>query len=164
MRDWVEDKPLKLDRVFRGLRRAAAKHGFDASIQFAGAVGTLNQYHAQRVVADYLRDRFDPTSNARIFCDDGTVRVLSGIPEERFVTSANAPKEREAFLNFLNQNNVEYLIVVETERSTPFELFPWSEYNEPIGDFQSIMQAHTEFIRTNIHVYRAWRSGVVARP
>ena len=129
----------------------------DASIQFAGAVGTLNQYHAQRVVADYLRDRFDPTSNARIFCDDGTVRVLSGIPEERFVTSANAPKEREAFLNFLNQNNVEYLIVVETERSTAFELFAWSEYNEPIGDFQSIMQAHTEFIRTNIHVYRRTR-------
>ena len=129
----------------------------DASIQFAGAVGTLNQYHAQRVVADYLRDRFDPTSNARIFCDDGTVRVLSGIPEERFVTSANAPKEREAFLNFLNQNNVEYLIVVETERSTPFELFPWSEYNDAIGDFQSIMQADTKFIRTNIHVYRRTR-------
>ena len=130
---------------------------FDASIQFAGAVGTLNQYHAQRAVADYLRDHFNPRSKARIFCDDGTVRVLSGIPEERFVTSANAPRDREAFLNFLDQNNVEYLIVVETERSTPFELFPWSEYNEPIGDFQSIMHAHTEFIRTNIHVYRRIR-------
>jgi hypothetical protein len=126
---------------------------FDASIQFAGAVGTLNQYHAQRAVADYLRDHFDPKSSARIFCDDGTVRVLSGIPEERFVTSANAPKDRETFLNFLDQNNVEYLIVVETERSMPFELFRRSDYSEPIGEFQSIMYAHTKFIRTNIHVY-----------
>lgn len=130
---------------------------FDASTQFAGAVGTLNQYHAQRTVADYLRGHFDPKSSARIFCDDGTVRVLSGIPEERFVTSANAPKDRETFLGFLSQNNVEYLTVVETERSTPFELFPSSEYNEPIGEFQSIMHAHTEFIRTNIHVYRRIR-------
>ena len=130
---------------------------FDASVQFVGAVGTLNQYHAQRVVADYLRDHFDSKSNARIFCDDGTVRVLSGISEERFVTSANAPKERENFLSFLDQNNVEYLILVETERSTPFELFPWSEYNDAIGDFQSIMQADTKFIRTNIHVYRRTR-------
>jgi hypothetical protein len=130
---------------------------FDASIQFAGAVGTLNQYHAQRTVADYLGGHFDPKPNARIFCDDGTVRVLSGIPEESFVTSANAPKDRETFLGFLRQNNVEYLIVIETERSTPFKLFPSSEYNEPIGEFQSIMHAHTEFIKTNIHVYRRIR-------
>lgn len=126
----------------------------DASVQFAGAVGTLNQYHAQRRVADYLRDHFDPKSTARIFCDDGTVRVLSGIPEEKFISSAEAPRDREAFLGFLHQNNVEYLIVVETVRSTPFELFPWSEYNGPIGDFESTIHAHTEFIRTNIHVYR----------
>jgi len=127
---------------------------FDASIQFAGAVGTLNQYHAQRTVADYLRGHFDIKSSTQIFCDDGTVRVLSGIPEERFVTSANAPKDRETFLNFLSQNNVEYLIVVETERSIPFELFRRSDYSEPIGEFQSIMHAHTKFIRTSIHVYR----------
>src|SRR5882724_1812798 len=130
---------------------------FDASIQFAGAVGTLNQYHAQRTVADYLRDHFDPQSSARIFCDDGTVRVLSGIPEESFVTSANAPKDRETFLNFLDQNKVEYLIVVETERSIPFELFRRSDYSETIGEFQSIMHAHTKFIGTNIHVYRRIR-------
>jgi len=130
---------------------------FDASVQFVGAVGTLNQYHAQRAVADYLRDHFDARSNARIFCDDGTVRVLSGIPEEKFVTSANAPRDREAFLTFLDQNNVEYLIVIETERSRPFELFPWSEYNERIGSFESIMHSHTEFLLTNIRLYHRIR-------
>src|SRR5439155_26469599 len=129
----------------------------DASVQFVGAVGTLNQYHAQRAVADYLRDQFDTRSRALIFCDDGNVRVLSEIPEEQFVTSANAPRDREAFLTFLDQNNVEYLIVIETERSRPFELFPWSEYNERIGSFESIMHSHTEFLLTNIRLYHRIR-------
>src|SRR6185369_6649107 len=58
----------------------------DASIQFAGAIGTIKQYRAQRAVADYLRDHFDQKMDGQIFCDEGTVRVLSGIPQERFVT------------------------------------------------------------------------------
>lgn len=127
----------------------------DAGIQFAGAVGVVNQYRAQRAVADYLRDHFNPQSDARIFCDDGTVRVLSGIRQGCFVTSANAPKDREGLLTFLDQNNVEYVIVVETERSAFFELYrSGAEYNEPIGRYESIMDSHTAFIHTVIHVYR----------
>ena len=127
----------------------------DASIQFVGAVGTLKQYQVQRAVADYLRDHFDAKSDARIFCDDGTVTVLSGIHEERFLTSAAAPKDREAFLTFLDKNNVEYLIVVEAHRSTPFDLFrSTAEYNEPIGNYESLMDSRTEFIHTVIHLYR----------
>ncbi len=130
----------------------------DASIQFAGAVGTIRQYRAQRAVADYLRDHFDPKSDARIFCDDGTVRVLAGIPEDGFVTSVNAPKDREGLLTFLDQNNVEYLIVVETERSAPFELYrSAAEYNESIGRYESRMDSRTAFIHTVIHVYRRSR-------
>src|SRR5262249_8984322 len=40
----------------------------DAGIQFTGAIGTVNQYQAQRLAADYLRDHFDPNSDRRIFC------------------------------------------------------------------------------------------------
>ena len=36
--------------------------------------------------------------------------MLSGIPAEKFVTSAEAPKDREAFLSFLDRENVEYLV------------------------------------------------------
>jgi len=83
--------------------------------------------------------------------------VLSGIPEERFLSSADAPRDRESFLEFLNDRHVQYLIVIEAERSTPYELFRDAEYNEPIGNYESIMQAHSEFIRTNIYVYRLSR-------
>ena len=125
----------------------------NGTAQFVGGLGELNRYSAQRRVADYLREHFDATSNAKIFCDEGTVRALSGIPAEMFLTSADGPKEQERFVKFLNDRNVEYLIIIEAERSRPFELFPQSEYDEPVGDYDSVMHARAEFILTNIHLY-----------
>jgi len=126
----------------------------NASAQFAGAIGELNRYSAQRQVADYLRDNFNPKSNTKIFCDEGTVRVLSGIPPETFLTSADAPKDREAFRQYLSDNRVEYLIAIENETSLPEQLFPDSEYGHPIRNYELVTAQHTEFILTNIHVYR----------
>jgi hypothetical protein len=127
---------------------------FDWSVQFAGAVGSLNQYRAQRAIADYLRDHYQPTAGTRIFSDDGTVQVLSGIPMDKFLTSPDAPKDRETFLAFLKERNVEYLVVVQNAVSTPSRLFPWSEYGEHIGPFEPVMNSHTEFMYTNIWLYR----------
>ena len=97
---------------------------FDASVQLVGSVGLLNQISAQRAVADYLHAHFQTESNARIFCDEGTVQALSGIPPEKFLTSFDAPRDREAFLNYLKEKNVEYLVFVSNQDSTPVRLFP----------------------------------------
>src|SRR5688572_25682075 len=70
----------------------------NASAQFAGGVGEMNRYRAQRHVANYLRHHFNMNPGTKIFCDEGAVRALSGIPEDRFVTSSDAPKDREGFL------------------------------------------------------------------
>jgi hypothetical protein len=103
-----------------------------------------------------LRDNFDTKSNAKIFCDEDTVKVLSGIPEEQFLSSAAAPGDRESFVKFLNDRHAEYLIVAESDRSKPFGLYRLAtEHNEPIGNYQSIMHAHSEFLRTDIHVYES---------
>src|SRR5262249_41002565 len=83
------------------------------SAQSGGTVGELNRYSAQRRVADYLRTHFDRRSNAKIFCDEGTVRVLSGIPEDRFLTSADAPHDRAAFIEHLHENHGEYLVTIQ---------------------------------------------------
>lgn len=149
---WIRrNKPQIARRVFIGIVVICV---LDASVELVGAAGEINRYRAQRAGADYLRDHFDRNSNAKIFCDEATVRVLSGIPEERFLSSADAPRDREAFLKFLSDRHVVYLIVVETERSTPFGLFRDSGYNEPIGNYESAMHAHAEFLWTDIHVYR----------
>ncbi len=153
---WIrKNKPQLARRVFIGIVVICS---LDATIQFVGAAGEINRYKAQRIVADYLRDHFDQNSSAKIFCDEGTVRVLSGIREDKFLTSAEAPRDRETFLKFLNDCHVEYLIVVETERSTPFELYRSSaEYNEPIEEYESVLDSRTQFIYTVVHVYRRIR-------
>jgi len=127
---------------------------FDWSVQFAGAVGSLNQYRAQRVVADYLRDHYQGTAGGRIFCDDGTVQVLSGIPINRFLTSSDAPNDPENFLKYLQEKKVEFVVFVANQVSTPVKLFPNSEYGDPIGPFEPVMNSHTEFMYTNIWLYR----------
>ena len=132
--------------------------GIDATVQCATVVGTLNQYRAQRAVADYLRDHFDSKSPAKVFCDDGAVRVLSGVPENRFIDSTIAPKDRESFLRFLDETGVDYLIVIETERSTPFELFGAVRDGANIPNYDRVMESRTTFIYTAIHVFRRSRN------
>jgi hypothetical protein len=132
----------------------------DASIQLVGSIGLLNQISAQRAVADYLHAHFQSDSNAHIFCDDGTVQALSGIPPEKFLTSFDAPRDREAFLNFLNEKNVEYLVFVRNQDSTPARLFTDLGYGDYNLSFEPVMNSHTEFLRTSIWLYRAHTSTI----
>jgi len=121
----------------------------DASIQFAGAIGTIKQYRAQRAVADYLRDHFDLRAAGKVFCDDGTVRVLSGIPENRFVTSSQAPRDAGAFPSFLQSAEIQYLVLVNTPSSNPATSVPLN--NLPAFDsFQPVFRRRTSFIPTDI--------------
>jgi hypothetical protein len=146
-----EHHPRVLRRVLVGVVVICA---CNASIQLAGAVGVVNQYRAQRTVADYLRDHFDPKSNSKIFCDDGTVQVLSGIPMTRFVTSANSPTIKEGFIEALGQRNVELLIVTEKPDSTAYKLFPNFASGEKIHGYDLLSSAEARFLSTHIKVYR----------
>jgi len=132
---------------------------FDWSVQFVAAVGSLNQYRAHRVVADYLRDHYQPTAGTRIFSDEGTVTVLSGIAEEKFLTSSDAPEDRESFLAFLKEKNVEYLVFIKKVDSTPAKLFPELEHGDGIGTFVPVMNSRSELMRANIWLYRVRDSG-----
>ena len=128
--------------------------GLNASAQFVGGVAEMNRYAAQRHVADYLHDHFVVNSGTKIFCDEGTVRALSGIPAGRFVTSSDVPKDYDGFWSALMINNVEWLVTAQQPGSTPAKLFPASEYGEPVGPYQSVSSANSEFLRANIHLYR----------
>ena len=127
---------------------------FDASIQLVGAVGTLNQISAQRAVADYLHAHFQLTSDARIFCDEGTVQVMSGIPPERFVSSSDVPRDREGFLKNLKEKNVEYVVLIDKVDSIPAKLFPELKNGKGNGLIQPVLHARARFLRTDIWLYR----------
>jgi hypothetical protein len=148
---------LKLSRGRKLLTAIIIVCGLGASAQLVGAVGLLKQISAQRAAADYLRNHFDSNSDARIFCDEGTVTVMSGIPAEKFLTSADAPKDRDGFLTFLKARNVEWLVVVKKDDSTPAKQFPASEYGERLGVYESVMERQVGFLPINIHLYRVTR-------
>lgn len=135
---------------------------FDWNVQFVAALGSLNQYRAHRVVADYLRDHYQPGDRTRIFSDEGTVTVLSGIAEEKFLTTSEAPKDREGFLAFLKEKNVEYLVFIKKIDSTPAKLFPELEHGGGIDSYEPVMNSRSRFMRTNIWLYR--RTVSEARP
>jgi Gpi18-like mannosyltransferase len=122
----------------------------DMSIQLAGAVGTVNQYRAHRKVADYLRDHFDVNSGARIFCDDGTVRVLSGIPEEKFLASANSASDGRGLIEFLKDRKVQYLVLVKPAPTQA--IFTPIDVTEPVS-LDMLMHSHADFLPTDVWLY-----------
>jgi hypothetical protein len=127
---------------------------FNASVQLAGSIGFINREYTHGAVAAYLRSQFQPDGNAHIFSDDGTVLALSGIPSESFLSSSDAPLDREGFLAYLKEKNVEYLVFVDKEYSTPTKLFP--ELKRGVGNeiFRPVMHASSRFLPTDIWLYR----------
>jgi len=126
----------------------------DASIEMVGSVGFINKVYAHQAAANYLREHLQPNANSRIFCDDLTVRPESGIPEERFVSSEAAPHDREGFMNYLRQNNVEYLVFIRKEDFTPAKLFPELQNGSGNEWFQPVMHVHKRFLPTDVWIYR----------
>jgi len=126
---------------------------FDAGVQLADVFRTIDQYHVQRPAADYLRDHFDRNSNARIFCDDGTVRALSGIPIETFVTSADEPGDREGFSTFLESRRVHYLVIASRSGSTPQKVFPELDSGGSTEPFRRVFYTSSHFLPKEIWIY-----------
>ena len=106
----------------------------------------------KRLVADYLRDTFREGRSSKIFCDDSTVRVLSGISESSFLDSSNAFADQERFLTFLTKNRVEYLVYERREESPATDMF-WDHKNN--GElFQLVVSTNPGASGLRIQVYR----------
>jgi hypothetical protein len=146
-----QQKPLWARRILVAVIMLCV---FDASIQLVGSVGSLNQTSAQRAVGDYLHAHFAPSSNTTIFSDEGTATVMSGIPEEKFLTSSDAPRDRAGFLAFLKEKHVEYLVFVNKIDSTPAKLFPELKNGTTTETFEPVMHSRSKFLRMDIWVYR----------
>lgn len=127
----------------------------NAGAQLTYAVGYINREYAHAAIATQLQSRFRADSDARFFCDDGTVAALSEIPAARLHTSIVAPRDREGFLAYLKQKNVKYLVFLDRQDSTPARLFP--ELKNGIGNdaFRPVAHARSGFLPTEIWLYRA---------
>lgn len=127
---------------------------FNASVQLVYSIGYINRERTHGAVAAYLHTQFQAKQNTRIFCDDGTVLALSNIPSENFLSSLEAPREREAFLNYLKDKQVQFLVFIDKADSTPARLFPELKSGAGNEMFQPVMHASSSFLPTDIYLYR----------
>jgi len=118
-------------------------------VQFRDGVNVIDHVSQKRIVANCVREGFHAGSNARVFCDDDTVRVLAGIPEDSFVGSSGSPGDAESFLSYLKENRVEYLVYAERGKSAAVMLF------QDLG--QERIKEHFQLVaatKTDLRVYR----------
>jgi len=93
------------------------------AFQLRDGAAFINHVSQKRIVANYLKDKFKGGSNLRVFCDDDTVKALTGIPEDSFVNSSSSPTDSTLFLDYLKENRVEYLVYERRDRSAAEKLF-----------------------------------------
>jgi hypothetical protein len=146
-------------RDTRSRRRAwlitvAATCLLSASIQFTYSAGFINREYARQAVADYLGAHFPYGTGTRVFNDDGTVLALSGIPPENFLSSNEAPGERAAFMAYLKERKVEYLVYIDRADSAPARLFPELKHGTGNDVFEPVMHARSTFLPADIWLYK----------
>ena len=128
----------------------------NAGAQLAYSIGYINRELAHGAIAGYLRSQLRP--GAKIFNDDGTILALSEIPPENFYSSTDAPTEREEFLDYLREKNVEYLVYVHGQATTPAKLFPELQHGSGNEIFQPVMHAGSSFLHAEIWLYKVSHS------
>jgi hypothetical protein len=62
------------------------------------------------IAAEFLETQRQTDRTLKVYCEDGAIRVLSGIPLEEFRDQHNSPVDDEAFVNSLRENQVRFLV------------------------------------------------------
>ena len=83
----------------------------------------INQVSQKRFVADYLTNNISIRPETKVFCDDDTVKVLTGIPAQNFLSSMTSPVDTGSFLSYLKENHVEFLVWEKRDQSAAANLF-----------------------------------------
>ena len=113
----------------------------------------LGDFRAHRQVALAARAALEhsPDKNSRCFADDVAIRVLSGLPVERFAQSHTTPvvfrQNAVDFETYLHEQDVTYLVFTSIEDSLPVKFYPQLGQNPGVdaGPFQFVTVVHSSF-------------------
>jgi hypothetical protein len=105
-------------------------------------------------IGDYLKEARKNDPSVRIYCDDGNVRFLSGIPHDKFLTASSLPSDPAALLKQFDEANEKYVVCTNWEVSIVTKLFP--ELRKGKGDdiFHPVTQARSKHSGMEFWVYR----------
>lgn len=148
----VADSRPHLARVLIGLVLLVSFADLDS--QFGDIPDYIAQAKPEQILANNIGSICGANPDAHVFCDDASVKDLSSVPPVKFVGSSDSPTNREAFLTYLRENGVEYIVYSDREASTVTKLFP--ELSNGIGSelFQLSVPATRKDWHGRVWLYR----------
>jgi hypothetical protein len=131
-----------------------AVFAFHTKGQIREMVSCVSEESARSVVADYLKDVLRDDPGLRIYCDDGQVRFLSGIPSDRFLTSYYLPADPGALLKRFDEAGVKYALCSNWEASTLTRFFPELREGKGGDFFHPVAHSRSKRSGLELWVYR----------
>jgi hypothetical protein len=101
----VNDASLRLGNIV-----LMVLFGLQFCIQLIDVTRTTVKSDPNKIVAEFLEDQHLADRSLKVYCEDGAIRVLSGIPLEEFKDQYNSPNDTESFLRSLRENQIRLLV------------------------------------------------------
>jgi hypothetical protein len=114
------------------------------TVELRDGVYYVNYIAQKRILADYLRERLKATSNLKVLCDDDTIKVLAGIPSDSCFRSSGLPIDSKAFLDYLRENRVEFVVYERRNGSAPEKVFRDLGEDDVTDHFQVVASTGTD--------------------
>jgi hypothetical protein len=122
--------------------------------QVSEVASVVSEETARTGIAAYLKEVHRDDPGSRIYCEDGNVRFLTGIPAERFLTSYRLPADTTALLKHFDQAGVKYVVCNTWEVSQLVKLFPEVGKGKGNDVFHPVMRAGAKYSKLEFWVYR----------
>jgi hypothetical protein len=127
---------------------------FHTKDQFREAAYCWSEESAKTIIADYLKEVYRNDPGLRIYCDEGNVRSLTGLPQERFLSAYNLPTDRASLLKRFDEAGVKYVVCTNWETTTLTRLFPDVRKGTGNDIFHPVKKAPSEYSGLELWVYK----------
>ncbi|HKQ75346.1 MAG TPA: hypothetical protein VJ810_16725 [Blastocatellia bacterium] len=127
---------------------------YHAKGQVREVVYCVSEESAKTVIAAYLKDVYRNDPGLRIYCEEGNVRSLTGMPSDRFLTSYNLPADPAGLLKRFDEAGVKYVVCTNWETSTLTRLFPEVRNGTGNDVFHPVTKVPSKYSGLELWVYR----------
>jgi hypothetical protein len=127
---------------------------FQMKSQIGEFASVVSEETARIEIAEYLKGVYRDDPGLRIYCEDGNVRFLSGIQQDKFLTAYQLPADTASLLRRFDEAGVKYVVCNTWEVSQLIKLFP--ELSQAKGNdiFHLVRRAGARYSKLEFWVYR----------